>query len=83
VDGENGFLADESAESFAEKIIEIMDMDGAYKTVGDRAGKTLYRSWDMVAEEVAEKYRKIIDEYKKEQELLETLKALKKKGKNK
>lgn len=67
VDGENGFLADENAQSFADKIIEVISIEGLTEKVGKRAGETLYRSWEMVAEEVKQKYQQIISEYKEKQ----------------
>ena len=67
-DNENGFLAKESAESFAERVIELMKKPELVKKVGINAGKTLYRSWDMVGEEVVEKYKKVISEYKQKKE---------------
>lgn len=73
-DGVNGFLADESAESFAAKILELMDKPDLVKAVGEQAGKTLYRSWDMVAKEVYQKYIEIIENKQKEIQILEELK---------
>ena len=67
-DNENGFLAKECAESFAERVIELMKNPELVKKVGINAGKTLYRSWDMVGEEVVEKYKKVISEYKQKKE---------------
>ena len=72
-DGVNGFLAEENAESFAEKILSVMDRNDYLKQVGEEAGRTLYRSWEMVAEEVKEKYLKVIEEYKRNQELFERI----------
>ena len=63
-DGVNGFLADETAEAFAKRIKEIISQEGLAKKVGEEAHRSVYRSWEMVAEEVAEKYKKIIKEYK-------------------
>ena len=74
-DGVNGFLAKENAESFGAKLKEILDTPEKIKEVGDTAGKTLYRSWEMVAEEVHQKYLEVIKEYKRNKELLERLKA--------
>jgi hypothetical protein len=73
-DGVNGFLAEENAESFSAKIIEIMKTPELYRKIGDVAGATLYRSWEMVAEEVVEKYREVIAAYKRKQKALERLK---------
>ena len=74
-DGVNGFLAEENAESFSAKIIEIMKTPELYRKIGDVAGATLYRSWEMVAEEVVEKYREVIAAYKRKQKALERLKV--------
>jgi len=65
VDGENGFLAEENAESFARALLSIVDSPELLERVGNNAGKTLYRSWEMVAKEVHEKYLQIIEEKKK------------------
>ena len=64
-DGVNGFLAkEETADSFAKELIALIDNPERIKEAGEVAGKTLYRSWEMVAEEVHQKYREIIKEYK-------------------
>ena len=73
-DGVNGFLAEESAESFAAKILELMDKPELVKQAGVNAGKTLYRSWDMVAKEVYQKYIEIIENKQKELQIVEELK---------
>ena len=66
-DGVNGFLAkEETAESFAKELIALIDNPNRIKEAGEVAGKTLYRSWEMVAEEVHQKYREIIERYKNE-----------------
>lgn len=75
-DGINGFLAQENAESFSARIIELMKTPEIFKTIGDFAGKTLYRSWEMVGEEVVEKYRQIVKDYKKKKEILKRAKSL-------
>jgi hypothetical protein len=76
VDNENGFLAEENAESFAEKICELVEKPDLIKQAGLNAGKTLYRSWEMVAEEVLEKYKKIVKDYNRKKEMYEELKRL-------
>ena len=35
------------------------------KEVGEEASKSVYRSWEMVAEEVLQKYEEIIEKYNK------------------
>ncbi|MBQ3115857.1 MAG: glycosyltransferase [Clostridia bacterium] len=64
-DNVNGFLAKENAQSFADKLFSIIDKPDLLKEVGINAGKTLYRSWEMVAREVYQKYQEIIEEKKK------------------
>ena len=63
-DNVNGFLSEETPEAFADKIKAIISEDGLAKKVGEEAHRSVYRSWEMVAEEVAQKYKKIIAEYK-------------------
>ena len=65
IDGENGFLAKENAKDYAERIKEIISQEGLLKQVGLNAGKTVYRSWEMVSQEVYQKYKEIIEEYNK------------------
>ena len=76
-DGVNGFLSEESAESFASRLLSIVDDRELIKNVGLTAGKTLYRSWEMVAEEVHQKYLEVIKEYKRNKEIMARLKAFK------
>lgn len=64
VDKENGYISEENAESFAKCVIDTCADEERRKIVGENAYKTLYRTWDMVAEEVIEKYKEIIKEYK-------------------
>ena len=60
----NGFLAEETPEKYAERIIEIISNEEKRKSVGEEAHVSVYRSWEMVAKEVLEKYKQIIKEYK-------------------
>lgn len=64
IDNENGFLIEENTEKFANRILEIINNQELMKNVGENAHKTIYRTWDMVAKDVSEKYREIIKEYK-------------------
>lgn len=68
VDDFNGFLAEERAEAFAEKIKQIMHTEGLYEKIGEEASRSVYRSWEMVAEEVLEKYKQIVKEYNEKKE---------------
>ena len=60
----NGFLADETPESWAEKICEIINDKEKLKTVKEATYAQVYKSWDQVAEEVSKRYREIIEDYK-------------------
>lgn len=63
VDDKNGFLADENANSYAEKIEYIISNKELLRQVGDECHKSVYRTWEQVAEEVREKYMSVIKEY--------------------
>ncbi|MDE7159128.1 MAG: glycosyltransferase [Clostridiales bacterium] len=67
VDGVNGFLAEETADAYAEKIKEILSDPEKLHAVGEEAHRSVYRTWETVAEEVLEKYKEIIEDYKKKQ----------------
>ena len=62
-DGVNGFLSEETPKAYADKIKEIINNPLKLKEVGEEAYRSVYRSWEMVAEEVLEKYKEIIKEY--------------------
>ena len=66
-DNVNGFLCLENAQSLAERILDVCDKEDYLKQIGENAYKMLYKSWDMLADEVLEKYRKIIEDYKEKQ----------------
>jgi len=63
IDGDNGFLSEETPTAYAKRIKEIISVDGQLKRVGENASKTVYRSWEMVSKEVLDKYNDIIKEY--------------------
>lgn len=63
-DNENGFLCDENAESYANRIREIMSDPELLQRAGENAHKTVYRSWRQVTDEVLCKYREVIEDYK-------------------
>lgn len=64
VDGVNGFLAEETAAAYADRIKEIISDPDLLKNVGEEAHRSVYRTWEKVAEETFEKYLEIIDNYK-------------------
>ncbi len=63
-DGHNGFLAEDSAESYSEKINYIIQNPDIRNKVGKEAHQSLYMSWEKIAGIVYEKYSEILDEYK-------------------
>ena len=65
IDGYNGFISRESRTEYANKIISICSQKEKLKEIGENAYKTLYRTWDMVAKEVYNKYIEVIENYKK------------------
>ena len=65
VDGENGFLADETAEAYAERIAQIVSDPEGLRAVGEEAHRSVYRTWETVAEEVLAKYGEVIEAYRK------------------
>lgn len=67
IDGVNGFLAEETPKAYAERIKQIITVEGELQKVGEEAHRSVYRSWEMVAKEVLEKYKQIIQDYKQKQ----------------
>jgi len=63
IDGENGFLCEENAQSLASVVLSLTPEQ--MKSVGETAHKTLYRHWSDVIEEVYAEYQKVIVSYKK------------------
>ncbi len=69
VDDVNGFLAEETAEAYAERIQEIISDPDKRKAVGEEAHHSVYRTWEDVAKEVLEKYKTVIADYKQKNNL--------------
>ena len=67
IDGVNGFLAEETPEAYADRIKDIISDDELRVRVGEEAARSVFRSWETVAKEVAEKYRQTIRDYKAKQ----------------
>ena len=63
-DNVDGFLTEETAESFGEKIAFLCNNPELIEKAGDMAYKNVYRTWEMVAEEVYENYLDVIKQYK-------------------
>lgn len=82
IDDKNGFLAKETPEDYADKISKIISNPELLKKVGEECHKSVYRSWEMVAQEAKEKYLAIIEEYNAKQALKEQKKERKNKKTN-
>ena len=65
IHGENGYLCDNSAESVARSIQEIIADRDKLKKVGEKAQTTIFRSWESIVDEViVPKYIEIIEKFK-------------------
>lgn len=62
-DGFNGFLVEESPESYASSIRSLYNDRSAIQEAAEGASKTLTRSWREVMEEVVGRYEEIIERY--------------------
>ena len=63
----NGYVCENNASSFAQKIIEIFSDKKEYNKVCENAFKSLYVTWDDVVKSVYNGYQEIIAEYNKKQ----------------
>ena len=59
-DNFNGYLIDNSVDSFANRLRELITSPQQISTVGYNASKTIARSWENVTEEVLDRYHKLI-----------------------
>ncbi len=62
-DDVNGYLAEETPAAFAARIKEIVSDPEKMRAVGEEAHVSVYRTWEMVAEEAFEKYKEVIAKY--------------------
>jgi 1,2-diacylglycerol 3-alpha-glucosyltransferase len=60
-DEENGFLIDNTAEAFADKLLKVMKHPELQKKAGAGARATIYLPWEKIVDEVYERYIDIID----------------------
>ncbi|MCK9287629.1 MAG: glycosyltransferase [Sphaerochaetaceae bacterium] len=65
IDGKNGFLTNDDEQEYARKIEWIIRHPQAIETAGAGAHHTLYRHWRDAADEVEQRYRELIDSFKK------------------
>jgi len=61
IDNFNGFLCENTSESFAAKLREVITSPHKIEVVGLNASKTLARSWESVTDEVLDRYKKLIN----------------------
>ncbi len=59
-DFSNGFLSPDSVEAYAGKVVELMRQPRLIAEVGERASRTIARSWEDVAEEVYDRYTNLM-----------------------
>lgn len=62
-DNFDGYTAKENPQAWADRIIEIISNQQKLAQTKEQCHKTVYRSWENVASEVAAKYREHITEY--------------------
>ena len=65
IDNVNGFLTENDPESLARRLQEIMDHPEQLAKVGEEAQRTIYRHWEQIIDEVAARYRELIQDFKK------------------
>lgn len=63
-EGVNAFFAEEDADDFSEKIIEIFSNSEEYEKIKNGAYNNLYITWDEAVQRVYEDYLKVIEDYK-------------------
>ena len=60
VDNFNGFLIENTAESFAARLRELIDSPDRVHLAGANAAKSIARSWESVTDEVLDRYKKLM-----------------------
>lgn len=63
IDKVNGFLADNDPASMAESLQQVLSNPALRKEAGMGAYRTLYRTWEQVAMQVAERYRALLEDF--------------------
>ena len=64
VDGANGFLAENDPYSISRRLHSALIDPGAIGRAGSGAYSTLYRTWENVIDEVGDRYRAIVKDWK-------------------
>ncbi|NLC53786.1 MAG: glycosyltransferase family 4 protein [Firmicutes bacterium] len=65
IDNVNGFLTQNDPESLAQRIQTIMRDPQRLVEVGAEAQRTVYRNWEQIIDEVAVRYKELIQEFRK------------------
>jgi 1,2-diacylglycerol 3-alpha-glucosyltransferase len=60
IDNFNGFLIENTAESFAARLRELIDSPERIHAAGAKAAQSIARSWESVADEVLDRYKKLM-----------------------
>ncbi len=63
VDGENGYLAEESVESMSNRIMKIFENEEHRIQVGQQAARTIPLPWPELTKQVEDAYAAVIDKY--------------------
>ncbi len=62
-DGVNGYISEDTAEAFAQKIKQAIADRGQLATVGKNAGRDLYISWEECSRQFLERIKQIVADY--------------------
>jgi len=65
IDGENGFLSENTPISYSIKIMDLMNNPKKIIKAGEGAKNSLYHTWEPNVDKVIERYKEIILSYKK------------------
>lgn len=64
LDGRNGFMIDENAESLYTRLLSLNDRMDVMHQVGRTAAQEIYISWDTAVKNATERYEIVIERYK-------------------
>ena len=78
-ENENGFLAEADVDSFAKKLIEIINNQQLLEEVGENAKTQMYIVWDQVINMAYNRYLYLIEKNRKKLKYLEVIRKTKKK----
>jgi glycosyltransferase involved in cell wall biosynthesis len=68
IDGHNGFLTQNTPESFSDKIISLLNDNNTIIKAGENAYQELYVNWDSIICKAKERYKYVIEKYHAEKE---------------